>query len=234
MEQKNNSIPSAGTKDDSSTKADVTTSAPIMPNPMLPAVALLECCNCGNKIEEYYYKEKDNEIYCDNCYQDNFQFTCSICEEYHDNPETPQENYIYLHKEIDGYKQGFYNVLRFPVYFSDMFSATICSDALNLASTNRIYKENTEDPTGFICKGCFDNKGVSQHSIYSHIRSKWISGMSKKKIDTISKIIVNVSPEYYECMKGKGWHKKMKLVKDKTKKVQQISFRYEFKEVSTS
>ena len=37
MEQKNNSIPSAETKDDSSNVADVTTSAPIMPNPMLAA-----------------------------------------------------------------------------------------------------------------------------------------------------------------------------------------------------
>jgi hypothetical protein len=37
MEQKNNSVSSAGTKDDSSTIADVTTSAPIMPNPMLAA-----------------------------------------------------------------------------------------------------------------------------------------------------------------------------------------------------
>lgn len=37
MEQKLNSVTSAGTKDDSSNVADVTTSAPIMPNPMLAA-----------------------------------------------------------------------------------------------------------------------------------------------------------------------------------------------------
>lgn len=35
MKQKNNSVTSAETKDDSSTKANVTTSAPIMPNLML-------------------------------------------------------------------------------------------------------------------------------------------------------------------------------------------------------
>lgn len=35
MIQKNNSVTSAETKDDSSTKADVTTSAPIMPNHLL-------------------------------------------------------------------------------------------------------------------------------------------------------------------------------------------------------
>jgi hypothetical protein len=38
MEQKLNSVTSAETKDDSSTIANVTTSAPIMPNPMLADV----------------------------------------------------------------------------------------------------------------------------------------------------------------------------------------------------
>jgi hypothetical protein len=48
MIQKNNSVTSAGTKDDSSTKADVTTSAPIMPSHMLAdgfgSHALIESC----------------------------------------------------------------------------------------------------------------------------------------------------------------------------------------------
>ena len=55
MEQKNNSIPSAGTKDDSSTKADVTTSAPIMPNHMLAEVHLLGFINFPIFFWSYYF-----------------------------------------------------------------------------------------------------------------------------------------------------------------------------------
>lgn len=48
MEQKLNSVRSAGTNDDRSTKADVTTSAPIMPNHLLAAGLPSKKAKCHN------------------------------------------------------------------------------------------------------------------------------------------------------------------------------------------
>ena len=215
-------------------KPMVIPSAPLAANPMLPAVALLECSHCGNQIEEDYYREKDNEIYCDNCYHEQFEFTCSICENYHDEPETPQENFIYLHKEQDGYQAGFYNVKRFPVTISDMFSGWICSDALELASATKVYKhDKDEELSGYICKECFDKKGLDEWHIKCHIKQAFQKAFKPRKFKNWKRIIVNVSETYFDVLKGNYGDKRIKLVKGKSKKLQELSVRFELKAVST-
>lgn len=208
--------------------------SPSIANAMLPAVESLECCHCGNEIDEDYYREKDNEIYCDNCYHEQIEFTCPICEDYHENPETPQEHFVYLHSEQDGYKPGFYNVLRFPVYISDMFSATLCSDALKLASDTKVYKHDKEENlSGFICKECFDKKGLDEWHIKCHIKQAFNKAFKPRKFKNWKRIIVNVSETYYEILKGSYGDKKVKLIKDSSKKTQELSVRFELEAVST-
>ncbi len=117
----------------------------------------LECYQCGEKIEEDYFRNKNDKIYCDDCYHENFEFICPICEEHHENPEEPVDHYVYLHNEQDGYIPGFYNVVKFPLFSGDMFFTWLWDDALRLASTNRVSEVGEyEYPSGFICKECFD------------------------------------------------------------------------------
>jgi hypothetical protein len=67
MIQKKNSVPSAETKDDSSTTVDVTTSAQITPNPML-AAGLSKKAKCHNcKFASKQFKVVDrNYVHCQN------------------------------------------------------------------------------------------------------------------------------------------------------------------------
>ena len=231
---KPNSVSSAGTKADSSTQPNLQRPAKLLPNPMLPAVALLECSHCSNQIEEDYYRERDNDIYCDNCYHEQFEFTCPICEEYCEEGKKPEECFIYLHKEQDGYQPGFYNVKEFPVTISDMFSGWICDGALELASPTKVYKhDKDEEPCGYICKECFDKKGLDEWHIKCHIKQAFQKAFKPRKFKNWKRIIVNVSETYYDVLKGNYGDKKVKLVKDKTKKLQELSVRFEFKAVST-
>lgn len=215
-------------------KDECLTSSGNIANAVLPAVASLECCHCGNQIEEDYYREKDNDIYCDNCYHEQFEFTCPICEEYCEEGKKPEECFIYLHKEQDGYQPGFYKVKEFPVTISDMFSGWICEGALELASPTKVYKhDKDEEPSGYICKECFNKKGLDEWHIKCHIRQAFQKAFKPRKFKNWKRIIVNVSETYYEVLKGNYGDKKVKLIKDSSKKVQELSVRFELEAVST-
>jgi len=80
MEQKINSVTSAGTNDDSSTKDDVTTSAPIMPNPMLAAgLSLIQAKDAaiidGKKVRHRFFMDDEYIYYKSGCWftQDGYQ-----------------------------------------------------------------------------------------------------------------------------------------------------------------
>lgn len=212
---------------------ETTSVSPHSSNAMLPAVALVECCRCGNQIEEDYYREKDNEIYCDNCHEEQFQFHCPVCEEYHDKTGTPEKTFFYLHEQHGNLKPGYYRVKEFPVFISDMFSAWICESAVELVSENICYKhEGKLQATEFICEDCFNDKGLSQWRVENHIRHAMREAYKPRKYKDYKKVVVSVSPEYFEIMGGKIRFKNVKLKKDKSKKVQQLSVNFELEEGS--
>lgn len=202
-----------------------------------------KCDCCGESFKENINLDciivndrRDNNIesvICYDCYEDDYLMHCPICEEYKEKTNEPEKTFFYLHEKHYSLNTGFYKVHKFPVFRSNMFDCDILEENVELVSRNVYYKDSSKNPkadfTDFICEDCFDEKAINNRSIINHIKSKWVKGFSNKKIKTISKIIINVSPEYYDCMKGNKWHKKVKLIKDKTKKTQQISFTYEFK-----
>jgi hypothetical protein len=110
---------SAGTTDEQRTEADNSTSASLLPNPVLSAV----CSDCGNELDEEEietpYKNQWDEAICDYCYRDKYQEYCPVCEDYFDKPEKPTDSYFIVSKEGEkeaGIKMGVYHVLDYPVF----------------------------------------------------------------------------------------------------------------------
>lgn len=83
-----------------------------------------ECENCGGNVFEWggypNYDKEDNDLLCDNCYDDRFRTSCPVCEESFDKDEMTE--HFFITKEISKtvHKEpGLYKILRYPLYYGD-------------------------------------------------------------------------------------------------------------------
>lgn len=82
-----------------------------------------KCSQCGESIFELYdFPEIDIEkdiLLCENCYDNEYRDTCSICEELYDKEDLPKEfpmsPFYYIGNEKPS---GIYHALRWPVFLA--------------------------------------------------------------------------------------------------------------------
>lgn len=129
----------------------------------------MECFCCENKLDEeeaeWPRKNDDNDIICDHCYTDEYQYTCPLCESYVDIDEN--ENYIIILKELaetqKNIKSGIYEVIKRP-YYSD----SILGDDFRFFEDSIVFKKllpklNGENfISGFICQSCYKKKSFTK------------------------------------------------------------------------
>jgi hypothetical protein len=85
-----------------------------------------ECYFCDNKLDEYEmenpYRDEDENILCDNCYTEQYQNFCPLCEEYYDKPTKPEECFFVVAKEVkddvacNPIKPGIYQTTSWPYW----------------------------------------------------------------------------------------------------------------------
>lgn len=92
-----------------------------------------ECDTCGNSFKEHnedFYIVDDrcvdgaDAMLCRNCYEDDYQCHCVICEEMDDNP-TLENHHIYVSKALSeetDLKAGIYKVKSYPFFFGSILS----------------------------------------------------------------------------------------------------------------
>jgi len=120
----------------------------------------MECTFCGEEldIEEEECPQYDNEgdVICDNCYRENFLFTCVYCQDYGllENRGDIGSLFASTSEEDTDLQNGIYEIIDHPFYISDMFSMRILEDSVKLISTD-ISKIHTRGyPIGFLCEEC--------------------------------------------------------------------------------
>ena len=109
---------------------------------------------------------EDNEVICDDCYDEEYMSFCPLCEDRFETPKTVEDGYYYLITEYrcgsdtcgKKIKRGIYKITKFPffadgiiegVYFSNVFKRI---RFLTKDEVKEIKKDNIRDNT--ICIGC--------------------------------------------------------------------------------
>lgn len=196
-----------------------------------------ECDNCGNEqryslgtpsIDKY-----SKEEICDECYNELYQSTCPICEEYYETPNKPKDTFFYSNHKESGLGPGFYKVLNYPVYRSNGFDMQILESNVKKVSDNIVYLNDGYftphllQKTEFICEDCFDKKGIDRFRVETHIRQELSRVVKTDKRLKRHKWIVKVSPEYFKGLETKNkymykWKKQIIIKVDKNKAIQDI------------
>lgn len=131
------------------------------------------CDNCGKDIFELYDFPNicldENEVLCEECYDELYYQRCGLCDNSFDKPETPEATRFIVSKELSseaGLSPGIYQALSFPMYYGDcvtgfdaFFEGSIkLVRSLDINSIQRvIYGKRTEDITlDEICPDCYD------------------------------------------------------------------------------
>lgn len=134
-----------------------------------------DCCcdNCGNDIFQMYdypnISLEENEVLCEECYNEKYYQRCGLCENSFDKPETPESTRFIVSKELSneaGLEPGLYQALSFPMYFGNcvtgfdaFFEGSIkLVKTLDINSIQRVrYGKGTEDiKLDEICPDCYD------------------------------------------------------------------------------
>ena len=132
-----------------------------------------ECSRCGNDFNSEELEnprfDEDNDPICDQCYEDNYQQYCLLCEEYYDNPTKPEETFFLVAKEVSDecdVEPGFYKVLEWPYWlratgfgFETLFKRAI--QLVKKADINSMLKKlhgryTQEFGANEICEDCFN------------------------------------------------------------------------------
>jgi hypothetical protein len=125
----------------------------------------MDCSWCGAQLGgdeiESPYRDTDGDLLCDECYHDNFEFTCCLCENYEHTDH--QHDYLVIFEKCGGLARGVYRIKSFPYYTSNYFS--MWWNRESLAKVHGLpWKFSSDDgyPSGHICWGCRNELGLRQ------------------------------------------------------------------------
>lgn len=130
-------------------------------------------CTYCQEIFNQHNEPKEREpgtkhAMCWDCYRRNFMIDCQLCEESFRNNSKPGKFYFVLMPadvKDTGMKSGIYRANHFPVWRSDMFSATINQENVELITKLDKIILGEEGHTNEICPDCFKK----------YTNEKWIS-----------------------------------------------------------
>jgi hypothetical protein len=111
-------------------------------------------------VEEILAPRKDagGDLICDDCYNDEYEFTCSKCENYANisDRDTIGNLLIVVDSEEAKMPAGVYEIVKHPYWGGDMFSMWLYPTALKLLSSDTfgLSIENMNYPVGHVCPEC--------------------------------------------------------------------------------
>jgi len=125
----------------------------------------LECEQCGKALDgeelEFPRKEEDGTVLCDECWHEEYEFTCCLCEEY-GLVEHQHAFVVVFDAEGAGAgieKLGIYRVIRTPYWCSNYFNAWLFPDAVKWVAPLPPVVEDYY-PCGHLCLSCQEELGL--------------------------------------------------------------------------
>lgn len=129
------------------------------------------CSWCNKKldseeIESPRLSNDDKEIICDNCYEDKYSMTCTLCEDMFDKPMKVEDGYYFLitedrfgsdtlGKNLDA---GVYKIIKFPFFADGITEGFYYSDAFqkirDLTSSEKIDIKEAGHRDEEVCEDC--------------------------------------------------------------------------------
>jgi DNA-directed RNA polymerase subunit RPC12/RpoP len=129
-----------------------------------------KCSNCGKNIFELndFPVIRDDMVFCEECYSDEYDEICSLCEEIEerkDNEEEqpfPKNPFFYSVKDDEEHIPGIYEAIKYPIWSSNGFSTDIWWDNVKFVCSKEDYlkqypdrKDNFENAE-YICNDCYN------------------------------------------------------------------------------
>lgn len=118
---------------------------------------VIKCTWCDQELSddelEAPYSTEDNEILCDECYYEEYEFTCCWCEEHGLQKNQHKILVIFDENEAD-MPVGVYEITHFPYYTDDMLSMWLTKWALKKLTDLPEGLEQGYYPCGHLCKSC--------------------------------------------------------------------------------
>jgi hypothetical protein len=117
------------------------------------------CWGCENPLDEDELEspyERDGHIWCDDCYHEEFEFTCYWCDEYGDNEDQHRYVVIFDAGACELALPGLYRVNRLPYYSQPMIGqGCILSRAVTwLGYLPPHIGDESWYPAGHLCAYC--------------------------------------------------------------------------------
>jgi hypothetical protein len=122
----------------------------------------IECEYCGDELDreelESPRKDDQDDIMCDDCYREHFEFTCSVCHEYGETEDQHNMLAVYDPEAFDecdrdnGWKRGVYMIVDSPYYCSPLIGhGWLYTRALDWVGPIPRDKGKSESPIGYPC-----------------------------------------------------------------------------------
>jgi hypothetical protein len=118
-------------------------------------------CSCcgeqlkGEELESPSRGDEDNALLCDDCYHDQYEFTCFVCENGgHVSQRATGHLLIIADAEECRVPQGVYEIKEWPYYTSDLFSMWLIPEALTLLPVDIPEHAESNYPGGHVCARC--------------------------------------------------------------------------------
>lgn len=132
------------------------------------------CTNCGSTLEpdeeESPRENKNGDIVCDRCYEDQYQHLCPICEEYFDEDFdqkiSPKHMIITRQAEMNHVaKAGLYEIVSLPFYADGMIEAHLFDSAINRQGDlpKDLDEDNLHYSLYFVCEDCVEKMLKNNH-----------------------------------------------------------------------
>lgn len=127
------------------------------------SIVLKECPWCGKEMNDEEREsprfDSDGKPMCDDCYHQEYEWTCAKCEEYEHEDYRGGINclFVVIDDEEAGVPVGTYRVKEHPYYDSDLFSSSFLQWAIEQVdgNTHGLTEEKTDYyPVGHLCREC--------------------------------------------------------------------------------
>lgn len=115
------------------------------------------CTKCGVELDEEEREDprldSDGDPICDDCYREDYQFMCCICQDFHDDTRE-KHSMIIVFEDVHGTAPGVYEIIAHPYYYDCMIDAGFYDWALRRIGDVPDGAEDGWAAAGHMCLGC--------------------------------------------------------------------------------
>jgi hypothetical protein len=123
----------------------------------------MNCTKCGDILdseeEESPQRDKDNNVICDRCYEEQYSWICPICEEKFDEDFSKEISPEYLliteGAGEDMYlAPGIYEITSYPFFRDGMIQTSLITSAIRKILD--VPKDTCKDDIYYVCENCIN------------------------------------------------------------------------------